>query len=379
MATTKVSVRACKVRGRRLWRVRRWEAGKPKRTFFKTKDEAEAEAARVRDEIASTGMTWQSLPAPDRQRLIQLYTEAKKNGVELSAKRTETKNAAGPALSVVIGELIEAKRSAGRSKRYLKGLKIVLDQFTKGIELLPIGKVGLTEVEMFLDSKKLASRSTLRARLSSLFRFAVRRGYRVDNPCARLEAIKVTRRPPAILTTAQFQKCIEVLSKPVKPSKHSPMVNYRHARPWFVLTTLCGLRPEEAQKTTKGDIHFKEGWIRVEAQTTKVRQRRIVYPRSEAMRLLKAVMGKGRLPLTAGAARRARHRLRAALGFKEWPKDITRHTAASYWLAGGASAASVADNLGNSEKVLRRDYKALVTRKDADSFWECVSKMKGKL
>jgi hypothetical protein len=68
--------------------------------------------------------------------------------------------------------------------------------------------------------------------------------------------------------------------------------------------------------------------------------------------------------------------LRHALGFKVWPKDITRHTAASYWLASDGSAAHVSEMLGNSERILKRHYKALVTREQAKEFWEMAAKVR---
>jgi integrase len=198
----------------------------------------------------------------------------------------------------------------------------------------------------------------------------------VDNPCSRLEAVKVTRKPPAVFSSEQFKAAVKWLKE-----------NAPEGLPWFALSTLCGLRPEEAEKTTKADINFKEGFVKVEAQTTKVRQRRIVYPKAEALRFLKRVLKHGGLPLSSQNRRRIiagvvwkskdgkkrRPGLRHALGFDKWPKDITRHTAASYWLASGATAGHVAEMLGNSERILKRDYKALVTRKEAVEFWEAVS------
>jgi integrase len=160
---------------------------------------------------------------------------------------------------------------------------------------------------------------------------------------------------------------------------------------WFALSTLCGLRPQEAEKTVKADINFKERYVRVEAQTTKVRQRRIVYPKPEAIKFLKwAIKHGGTLPLDPQIRQRIiagvswknkdgvqrRPGLRHALGFKVWPKDITRHTAASYWLASDVSTAHVAEMLGNSEKILKSHYKALVTREQAKEFWEMAAKVR---
>ena len=68
--------------------------------------------------------------------------------------------------------------------------------------------------------------------------------------------------------------------------------------------------------------------------------------------------------------KRARKDLRAVLGWKAWKHDCTRHTAASNWLAECRSAADVATSLGNSETVLRKHYMALVTKKDAEKFWQ---------
>jgi hypothetical protein len=128
------------------------------------------------------------------------------------------------------------------------------------------------------------------------------------------------------------------------------------------------LRPEEAEKVEPGQINYTEGWVRVEI--SKVLQRRVVYPKPEVMAALKwSLENGGRLPLHPLARKRVLHRLREHLGWKVWHKDVTRHSAASYWLADCQSAAAVAESLGNSEKVLKRHYKALVTKEQAKDFW----------
>jgi len=74
-------------------------------------------------------------------------------------------------------------------------------------------------------------------------------------------------------------------------------------------------------------------------------------------------------PLTARTRKLDRKALRALLGWPVWKKDVTRHTAASMWLAHEASAAKVATALGHSESVLRKNYMALVTQEQAKTFW----------
>lgn len=364
---SKITVQKWRVRGQTKWAVHRIESGKRKRTFFASKKAADADASVLRSQQAAAGDVWLTLPASERQRLLQVYYEAKQMGVDLADllsdwKRSPRFTGLSPALEKVIAELLAAKIATGRSTRYSESLSIPLNQFAKGRERASIAAVGLRDVEGFLNSKNLRSRQTLRARLSTLFRFAVRRGYRADNPCDRLESSKTVKSSPAILSVDQARKCLDWLD-----TKRS------RAFGWFVRTTFAGLRPEEAENTSWNEINFHEGWIRVEAQTSKVRQRRVVYPHPTAMAwLLRAKNRKAELPIARQPRRRAIRLLRTLLGFPSWPKDITRHTAASYWLAESGNAAQVASSLGHSEGVLRKNYMALVTKTQAQAFWQLM-------
>lgn len=361
----KITVQKWNIRGQTRWAVHRVEAGKRKRTFFCTKKAADAEASLLRSQQATAGDVWLTLSAADRQRLMQVHYEAQQLGVDLTElladwKRSPRFTGTSPALERVIAEVLAAKVASGKSARYAKSLAIPLNQFAKGRERLPIANLRVNDVETFLNSKNLHYRSTLRARLSTLFRFAIRRGYRANNPCDRLESVKLIKNPPAILTVEQTRKCLDWLD-----SKRS------RAFGWFVLTTFAGLRPEEAEHTAWDQINFEEGWIRVEAQTTKVRQRRVVYPHPTAMVWLRRAQKRGaELPLARQPRRRTIRILRTLLGFATWPKDVTRHSAASYWLADSGNAAQIATALGHSENVLRKNYMALVTKAQAQEFWQ---------
>jgi integrase len=356
------------VRGQTKWAVHRIESGKRKRAFFDSKKAADAEASLLRSQQAAAGDVWLTLSASERQRLLQVYHEAQQLGVSLGdllsdwkrGPRSTGSKVSSPAVETVIEELLAAKVATSRSPRYSASLAIPLNQFAKGRERAPIAGIGLCDVETFLDSKSIHSRQTLRARLSTLFRFAVRRGYRADNPCDRLESIRIIKTPPVVLTVDQTRKCLEWLN-----------TQRSRAFGWFVLTTFGGLRPEEAERTSWNEINFDEGWIRVEAQTTKVRQRRVVYPHSTAMLWLRRAMDRdAELPIARQPRRRAIRCLRTLLGFAKWPKDVTRHSAASYWLAETGNAAQVASALGHSESVLRKNYMALVTKSEAHEFWQ---------
>jgi integrase len=371
MPSTKVTVRPQWANGVHYFRVRYWEGGKSHKRFFHTEAEAEAEAKHLRSQIQRAGDVWLSLTAQERNHLLCAWEDSKRLGIDIrEAVQSASQRGNGHtsmSIGKVINDLKAAKLNHGNNAGYVTNLGIVLDQFAKGKEALAIDRITLADVERFLDSKSLAYRSTVRGRLSTMFNFAVRRGYRIDNPCNRLERIKVTKQPPAVFTVEQFKLVVAWLT-----------ANQPAGLAWFALSTLCGLRPEEAEKTTRRDINFEEGYIKVEAQTSKVRQRRIVYPKTEAVAFLKRALKIGTLPYSKEARRRmigwSGHTdgLRGALGFAVWPKDITRHTAASYWLASEASAIYVSAMLGNSERVLGSHYKAIVTKAEAVEFWKVV-------
>jgi integrase len=363
--------------GGKPWVVDRAEGGKRKRSYFPSEKEANDKAKDLRDQIAKTGRVWFEMPASERHMLITIWHEAKQKGIDLwelvREKKKPISNGDGPALKTVVESLIARKKENNLSEDYRNNLEYLLGQFIEGREMLPIGRVTVADLEKWLASKALASRKTLRGRLSALFTFALQREYIKNNPVAALERLKVGKPPPQILKVDQVKACLEFLTTKHKASRYAPWICYRFALPWFVMSTFCGLRPEEAQQIERHEINFKEGWIKVEAHITKIRQRRVVYPKPEAMALLERSMGKGRFPLGDNGRKRIIYRLREHLGMKKWVRDLTRHTAASNWVADCQSVIDVATALGNSEPILRRDYLALVTKVEAEQFWALCS------
>jgi len=184
----------------------------------------------------------------------------------------------------------------------------------------------------------------------------VKKGQMTGNPCEQLDLAAQPRTPPPIFTLQQVRACLDYL-------RGSPV-----ALAWFVLGTFCGFRPEEADATPWENV--REDVIIVDAQASKVRRRRVVdLEPSAAAWLAEAKQLHSRLPLPKATRRRAIRALREHLGWSEWPKDITRHTAASMLLALHQDAGRVALMLGNSPGVLLTHYRELVTREQAADFW----------
>jgi integrase len=100
-----------------------------------------------------------------------------------------------------------------------------------------------------------------------------------------------------------------------------------------------------------------------------------VYPLPVTLEWLKrAKRLKSELPLSPKKQLADRKALRKILGWKIWKQDVTRHTAASYWLAGKCETVKhVAKMLGHSEAICESRYKAVKTQKEAEEFWGAVS------
>jgi len=251
-------------------------------------------------------------------------------------------------------ELIAAKTAANRRPRYVTSLRYYLAQFSKGRENLPLENFTPAEIEAWLNRYPGAyARQTWLNRLSTLFSFAVRRGYLLANPCVRIERVSVDRPPPLILTPGQAQTALRVI----------PAL----ARPYFILGLFAGIRPEEIERMDWSQIDLVTKTVRVDGKT---RQRRIVPLEPRAVELLNGcVLKRGPVAPAHITLCRVKRKVRNALGLKKWPQDLLRHTAASYLLALHGDAGRVATRLGNSPAVLLTHYHEPVTAADCAEFW----------
>jgi len=259
-------------------------------------------------------------------------------------------------LSLAIEQVIAAKTNAGLRPNSIKQLRCILGQFAKGRESVPLASVVVRDIEIWLATRK-GKPMTLQSnigRLSSLFSYHIRRDNITDNPCKRLEKIKIEHTAPVILKPSQADKLLRVTP--------------RRFRPYVILGMFAGIRPEELLKMTWDDVCLDTNTARV--NHAKTRRRRIVPLEPCAVALLAACREKtGPIAPPFNAVRRFKKHTHASLGFTQWPQDLLRHTAASYLLALHQDAGKVASRLGNSSSVLLTHYHQPVTKADCEKFW----------
>jgi integrase/recombinase XerD len=251
-----------------------------------------------------------------------------------------------------VEETIHIKRDTGRRERYIKELELYLKLFCRGRETMPIQAIGVDEIKDWFDTRKEkpVTRAANLGRLSALFNVCWRRGYIPENPCLKIERPFIDLQPPKIFTLHQCAKALIWT-----------MRNQPEFLAWLSLALLAGVRPEEVDRLTWDCIDLQRGELRIDAAASKVRTRRIVRLTLACRAWLTIAKAKGApLTLPFPTRRERRRKLQNVLGFKSWPQDILRHTAASYLLARHQDAGKVAMMLGNSADILNQHYKELV-------------------
>jgi len=278
---------------------------------------------------------------------------------------------AAPALAIlpksvgllqVIKECIDSKKFANLRPVYVSELERYLGKFRELIGDMPINSVTVEHLQLLLSKPEWAcgTRATGINRLSALFSFAKRRGYVIANPVDRIDRIRLERKPPQILSPAEAEQLLTAARRRTP----SLLAN-------LVIGMFAGVRPTELEKLQWADVDLDRAIIRVDAAASKVRRRRIVELEPNAVAFLLLCVSKIGA-VTPAQKRRKMRRLIGEMGWETWPKDILRHSCASYALAKYRDAGLVADKLGNSPGILLRHYRELVSKEDCEKFWAIV-------
>lgn len=252
-------------------------------------------------------------------------------------------------------QLLQAKSAANLRPTYVNSLRLYLSKFAANREEMPLRNVSpeLIESWFILRLEKPNVRASNLGRLSALFSYAVRKQWIIDNPCRRVERVRIDYHSPKILSPTQAARIVQWTVR-----------NRSRCMVWLALALFCGVRKEELQRISRDDI--RGNILRIDSCASKVRRKRLVPIPDAAMELIRRG---GDLPLPDNARRRYVRRLARLLGMGCWVQDLFRHTAASYMLARDNDVASVARQLGNSPGILLRHYHELVDAGDCETFW----------
>lgn len=122
-----------------------------------------------------------------------------------------------------------------------------------------------------------------------------------------------------------------------------------------------GLRVSEAKNTEM--LGLRDRFLIVGAKAAKTRTRRVMELLDGHEQWWKAIK-----PVKSLLERF--EQLRESAGIHDWPMNAMRHTAPSHWLNFYQDEAKAALHLGHSPAMLHCHYKALVTRRESEEFFE---------
>lgn len=198
------------------------------------------------------------------------------------------------------------------------------------------------------------------------------------NPCTKIKIEKPEKGEPAILSVDECEQLLRAAEK-LKKGRLVPFVT---------LCLFAGLRPNsEAKRLTWQQINLADKELRVEGTQTKTTGRSRVFDLAPTLRgqgkphpgpdtivrWLKAYEGKTLFPINW---RRDFAAVKAVIGYgshrrglRAWPIDIMRHTAISHYIRLTGSYGQAAEQFGNSEAVIKKNYQGRVSSADTRKFY----------
>ncbi|MGH7996060.1 MAG: tyrosine-type recombinase/integrase [Opitutaceae bacterium] len=265
----------------------------------------------------------------------------------------------------LVGKYIAAKEAQGRSAVHLADLRTRLGRFAGTFGKRLAAEITIQDVEGWLDGIPLSAQSINhhRDKVSSLFEYAVARGYATENPVAKIPKRKVVRGTPGILSTEQLRRLLNA----------TPF----EMLPYIAIGAFAGLRSAEILRLDWRSVDLSRRIILLDTGTTKTSQRRIVKISDNlATWLAPYARREGRVwPFEDSKLYVELRKLLPAAGLPEWPDNCLRHSFCSYHLAKWQNGNETAEQAGHDPKVLRQHYRELVLPADADAYWQIAPDM----
>src|SRR5260221_2843431 len=242
------------------WKLKIGEDGQPRRIrqrrTFRRFDQTTVFADQDRIGANHLGVAAFSISARLRIDAIEAAAILEPLGISLtqSAKFFATHNrlvVESVTVAHAIKELLASKTHDNLRPRYLTDLRVRLNRFSETFGIIKIAILTGNEIDAWLRSFawKPLTRNTMRLRLSTVFAYAVGRGWRESNPIEEVRKVKSSGGAIEILTPEQLSRLLEASDE--------------RTLPYHLLGAFAGLRRAEVERLEWEDIHFDEGLVEV--------------------------------------------------------------------------------------------------------------------
>jgi integrase len=339
--------------------------GKRKRLFFRTKSDAELELRRLK--IKRTREGEESLSIPDTLRLMARdcasvllpFGKTLQDATDFYLAYLE---AATRSISVnaLVDEFLQSRVHARLSETHLADLRYRLGHFSASFGEAPVRTLTPRVLEDWLHALELSPTSVnnFRARLCTLFNYALKRSYLSTNPLLAVEPIKVVEEAPEIFTPSQLQEVLEAAPPDLVPA--------------LAVGAFAGLRTAELFRLEWSEVDLNRGFVQVTAAKAKSARRRLI---PISANLAEWLAPYARLTGKVYRATRGQFHIQAGTaalkaGLVRWPKNGLRHSYASYHLALHQNAPELSLNMGHtSPAMVFNHYRELVRPEEATRYW----------
>ena len=261
-------------------------------------------------------------------------------------------------VSELLPDYVLSKKNAGRRPETLAGIRYRIGKLAEDFGKSPVHAIGAQALEEWLNRRgyRGVTRLNFKVAFTGFWNYAIKRGFALVNPARDIEKPTLDEKMPDILTVAEVGKLMRA-AEATAPE----MI------PYLALCTFAGLRPAEAQACEWRHVNLEAKRIRVTAITAKKRRTRLV---DITDNLLLWLLPHRKTEGTVFYSRRAMHAVRKAAGIR-WAHDVLRHCYGSYHLARWEDQNKTSLQMGHKDTdVLFNHYRDLVTREDAEAFWQ---------
>lgn len=380
-------VRVILIDGKTFYQVDGRKKGtKGKREAFSTKAEAEERAREIEADFRMEGVEGLALSAELRVEALKAETKLKPHGktvmdavnfyvAHLAAEEKKKRSQTIHALAEEWHQAKKAQQAKGiLRERTVTDIGVTVGTLQKQWGSLRIAEMTTEHFEKYLDGLEVKQQTyaNIRSQFSQFFNWCISKNYTGENPLKKIE-VELATRDVEILSVKEAKRLME------KCETKFPELMVYHA-----VCLFGGLRPTEAKLLKWEEIHMDERQITVLQQTSKVKETRNVQIEETLLHWLKSYNGKrsGFIVKQKGF-RTATEKFRIALGYKignenkegpKWVEDILRHSYASYWLPKYNHRGQLAEQMGNSLKMIKDHYKRVVKASEVDAFWNILPK-----
>jgi integrase len=345
--------------------------GKRKRYFFKTKQAAQLELARMEIKLAREGQAALDFEDPARvdalqaRQLLAPYGKSLFDAAEFLVKHLAV-NQKSITISALTQQYLANQKRLKRSHRHLLDMRSRLGRFGETFGERPIKTITTAEIEGWLDSLDHLGPVSLNCvivRVGILFNYAIKRGYLEKNPAEAIDRFKEIDKPVEIFTVEQMTTLLNAASAQLLPM--------------LAIGAFAGLRSAELFRLRWNEVDMRRGYVHVLATKAKSARRRLIKIQPNLSSWLRPYATAEGLVWPKSQARFYADgvALCTATGI-EWVDNGMRHSFASYRLAApGAQINEIALEMGHTTtKLLFDAYREVATPEEATRYWAIAPK-----